>query len=480
MPEAACLAASLVYLVFPPIMQNDTIAAIATPLGTGGISIIKVSGPDAVNSVLPVFLPSNANRVLTQVPSQTMVYGHIHEPASGDLIDEVLLTILRGPRSFTGEDVVEINCHGGPQVTSAVLDILIESGLRLADPGEFTRRAFINGRIDLTQVEGTIDLIHARTRRAARLGSQMIAKGIGDEINRLLDFVLDKRAMIEASIDFEEEIDDQLTLSSLKAQITEQLIPPVEKLIQHYRDGRLLRDGLRVVLAGKPNVGKSSLMNQLLNQDRVIVTDVPGTTRDTIEAGMAIDGVPIMLIDTAGIRTSEDPVELLGQMKSREAIEKADLILFMMDASQPIDGSDREQIDGLGDQPYLVLRNKIDLVKDIDQRTKLDETPIEGYLDISALQGKGLTQLKQRLLSAAGVDQRAEAEATLPNLRQKRLLQKIINTLTMAVDPDSGVETIDMLALDLKDCERAFNQILGADVAPDVLDEIFSRFCIGK
>ena len=461
-------------------MNRETIAAIATPLGTGGISIVKISGPDAVAAVVPLFRPRNPNRKLLHLPSQTMIYGHIHHPDNGLLIDEVLLTILKEPRSFTGEDIVEINCHGGLQVTTAILDMLLQSGLRLAEPGEFTRRAFLNGRIDLTQVEGIIDLIHARTRRAARLGSQMMAHGIGVEIRRLADIVIELRALIEAAIDFGDDIEGAAPDMSLRARITSELRLPVENLVRHYHDGRLLREGLRVVLAGKPNVGKSSLMNQLLNHDRAIVTDVPGTTRDTIEESIQINGIPIRICDTAGLRSSEDPLERMGQQRAQMAIDTADLILLMIDGSQALDDNDRHLLGRLAHRSYVVVRNKIDLVSDADMLTVLDETPLGGYLDISALDGTGLQRLKKRLLEAAGVDERAEAEACLPNTRQRELLKRALAVLTSAVEPVMGSESLDTMAMDLRDCQRYFNQILGIDVEPDVLDDIFARFCVGK
>lgn len=461
-------------------MNTDTIAAIATPLGTGGISIVKVSGPKAVESVIPIFKPRNPQRALDQLPSQTMVFGHIHDFRNGDLVDEVLLTVLRAPRSFTGEDVVEINCHGGPQVTTAILEMLLQCGLRLAEPGEFTRRAFLNGRMDLTQVEGTIDLIHARTQRAARLGSQLIANGLGAAIRRLRHTVIEIRSLIEAAIDFDDEIQTDIPLDSIADKIAVQVIPALQELVSNYQSGRLLREGLRVVLAGKPNVGKSSLMNKLLNQERVIVSEVPGTTRDTIEEGIEIDGIPILICDTAGLADSNDPIERIGQKRSQEAIENSDLILFMIDGSQPLDDSDRGLVEFLGERFHLVLRNKIDLVKNMDQLTRLKKTPTEGYLDISAIDGQGLDGLKKRLLSAAGVDQRAEAEACLPNLRQKMLLNKVLSVLSGVLDQIGTTGYFETLAIDLRDCERYFNQILGDDVEPDVLDEIFNRFCIGK
>ena len=461
-------------------MNTDTIAAIATPLGTGGISIIKISGPEAVGSVIPIFRPRNPQRTLDQLLSQTMVYGHIHDFRNGDLVDEVLLTILRAPRSFTGEDVVEINCHGGPQVTTAILEMLLEYGLRLAEPGEFTRRAFLNGRMDLTQVEGTIDLIHARTRRAARLGSQLIANGLGAEIRRLRHTVIEIRSLIEASIDFDDEIQTDILPDSIADKIIVQVIPALQELVSNYQSGRLLREGLRVVLAGKPNVGKSSLMNQLLKQERVIVSEVPGTTRDTIEEGIEIDGIPILICDTAGLADSKDPIDRIGQKRTQEAIEKADLILFMIDGSQPLDDSDLDLSEFLGKRFHIVLRNKIDLVQEEVRRTRFKETPVEGYLDISALNGLGLDRLKERVLLAAGVDQRAEAEACLPNLRQKMLLIRALSVLSGVVDQSRVIENFETLSIDLRDCERYFNQILGDDVEQDVLDEIFNRFCIGK
>lgn len=461
-------------------MNRETIAAIATPLGTGGISIVKISGPDAVAAVVPLFRPRNPKRKLHHLPSQTMIYGHIHHPDNGLLIDEVLLTILKEPRSFTGEDIVEINCHGGLQVTTAILDMLLQSGLRLAEPGEFTRRAFLNGRIDLTQVEGTIDLIHARTRRAARLGSQMMAHGIGVEIRRLADIAGELRALIEAAIDFGDDIEGTAPDMSLRARITSELRLPVENLVQHYHDGRLLREGLRVVLAGKPNVGKSSLMNQLLNHERAIVTDVPGTTRDTIEESIQINGIPIRICDTAGLRSSDDPLERMGQQRARMAIDTADLILLMIDGSQPLDDNDRHLLERLAHRSYVVVRNKIDLLSDACPSTVLDETPLGGYLDISALEGNGIQRLKKRLFEAAGVDERAEAEAYLPNTRQRELLKKALEVLTSAVEPVMGNESLDTMAMDLQDCQRYFNQILGIDVEQDVLDDIFARFCIGK
>lgn len=461
-------------------MNNDTIAAIATPHGTGGISIIKISGSEALSAVVPLFRPRNPNRSLMHLKSQTMIFGHICDPMGGDEIDEVLVSVLRGPHSFTGEDVVEVNCHGGVQVSHTILELLLKGGLRLADPGEFTRRAFLNGRIDLTQVEGTIDLIHARTNRAARLGSRMMADGLGEQIRQMLTVVVESRALIEAAIDFGEEEGTEVSTDTLLERLHVGVRVPVRSLIEAYAGGKQIRHGLHVVLAGKPNVGKSSLMNRLLRKDRVIVTEVPGTTRDTIEEYFEIDGIPIVLTDTAGVRNSMDPIEKVGQERTLQAIDTADLILLMIDASRPIDESDLDLLQKLGNRSYLVLRNKIDLVPEADKRSRLASDPAGGYVDISALQGMGLADLKRHLFDAAGLELAGESDSCLPNLRQKDLLVKVEDALAKIFHFQPGFASLETMSIDLKDCERYLNQVLGIDVEQDVLDDIFRRFCIGK
>ena len=458
-------------------MLNDTITAIATPPGTGGIAIIKISGPDALGAAGMLFKPANPQRSLLELPSQSMLYGHVYDPGRGDPIDEVLITVLKGPHSFTGEDVVEINCHGGLQVSRNILDLLLESGLRLAEPGEFTRRAFMNGRIDLTQAEATIDLIQARTGRAARLGSRMLKDGLGNKIQSLLHILDDSRMRIEAAIEFGEETDLDVAPQDIQDILGQTVLPVVDQLIAAHQHGEWLRNGLRIVLVGKPNVGKSSLMNRLLQKERVIVTPIAGTTRDTIEEGLEIGGVPILLTDTAGLRRQQDPIERIGQEKAWQAIEQADLILFMIDGSQPVDHYDRELAAKLEGLPHLVVRNKKDLVADPARRAVLDPPPSDGYFDISALRGDGIETIKAQMIDHFGEDLGIGNDTWLPNRRQKDLLMKAQSLIsdTLATDP-----TIDALAMDLRDCERYFNQILGIDVEPDVLETIFKRFCIGK
>lgn len=462
-------------------MSTDTIAAIATPLGTGGISIVKISGAGAISAVAPFFRPRNPSRTLDQSATQTMVYGHILDPSQDVGIDEVLVTVLKAPHSYTGEDVVEINCHGGLQVTAAILQLVLDGGVRLAEPGEFTRRAFLNGRIDLTQVEGTLDLINARTQRAVRLGSQMMSRGLADRIGRLRDDIFAWRARIEAALDFCEEDDTDIAVGEIVTDLQRNVIPTLRDLVAGYEEGRLLRSGLRVVLTGKPNVGKSSLMNQLLRQERVIVTEIPGTTRDTIEEGFEINGLPVLLCDTAGIRKSDDPVERMGQQMAYETIVSADLILMIIDASRPLDQDDRELIDRLEGRRRILVRNKIDLVADVAQRSGEDLSGTDGRVDISALHGQGLDLLKQTIMAFANVQQNGETDGCPPTLRQKLLLTKALAALLPAAnDADTGGDGLELLALDLKEGERFLNQILGIDVEAEVLDDIFNRFCVGK
>ena len=459
---------------------GDTIAAVATPLGTGGISIIKISGPEALGAAMALFRPHNPRRRLDERPSQSMVYGHVVDPERGRLVDEVLVSILRGPHSYTGQDVVEINCHGGTVVTQTVLELLLARGVRLAEAGEFTRRAFLNGRIDLTQAEGTLDLIEAKTQRAARMGSRMLHHGVGERVGRLRDRVLEIRARIEAAIDFGEEDDTRLAPRSLRELIRTEMIPVVEKLLEGYAEGRLLRHGMRVALAGKPNVGKSSLMNVLLRRNRAIVTEYPGTTRDTLEEGLVINGLPILLNDTAGLGVTQDPVEEMGQTRAKEVIADADLVLMIIDASRPTDSMEDDILALIADRPYILVRNKVDLVPEVGKRSGRGLPHPNGRLDISARYEHGIEALKHRIIELAGVEGCTESDGCMPNQRQKILLTEALCLLKSAGDPEEGGSALELMAVDLKDCERYFNQILGVDVNADVLDTIFSRFCIGK
>lgn len=462
------------------MINGDTIAAIATPFGTGGISIVKVSGPDAISAVAQIFRARHPGRQLDRLASQRIAYGHIRDPLQEVPIDEVLVSVLRSPRSYTGEDVVEVNCHGGVMVTGAVMDLLLARGVRCAEPGEFTRRAFLNGRIDLTQAEGTIDLIEAKTRRAALMGSRMLNWGIGERIARLREEVTHLRARIEAAIDFCEEDDTDTTPGAVRDAIRRDILPDVQQLLDGCREGRLLRHGIKVILAGKPNVGKSSLMNRLLRKNRVIVTEYPGTTRDIVEEGLEMAGFPVMLSDTAGLRRPGDPVERLGQQKTQEAIAAADLVLLMVDASQRTDDEDREILAAIGDRPYLLVRNKIDLVGEGDDRTRIEMPPGIGQVALSALHGDGVEGLKEHIIRFARRGHNDESHALQPNQRHKALLSEASHLLNSIAESGDGGDGLELIAVDLKDCERYFGQILGIDLEPDVLDAIFNRFCIGK
>ena len=341
--------------------EFDTICGIATPIGEGGISIIRISGSKALDILNNIFRGINDSKVL-DMKSYTMRYGHIQDVKSNNIIDEVIVSYMKGPKSFTAEDVVEVNCHGGVVATNKVLEAIIKSGCRIGEPGEFTKRAFLNGRIDLSQAEAVMDIIRAKTDLSMKSAVMQSSGHLSREINRLREYLLNTLALIEYSVDFTE--DDEEVDESIPIRVSEQLnkaITEMDILLKGADEGRIIRDGLNLAIIGKPNVGKSSLLNTLLKEKRAIVTDVPGTTRDVIEEYINLDGIPVKIMDTAGIRDTEDIVEKIGVEKSREKIEQSDLIVLVLDSSRSLDKDDREIIKKIKDKKYIVLLNKVDL-----------------------------------------------------------------------------------------------------------------------
>ena len=410
---------------------------------------------------------------------QRLLYGHIVHPDDGPL-DEVLVSFMQAPRSYTTEDVVEINCHGGVVVTQAVLDLVLEEGARPAEPGEFTRRAFLGGRINLTQAEAVIDLINAKTRRAARTGLQQLENGIDKQVRRLQDLLVDTLAEIEAFIDFDDDLEEPFSLAPLADRLADDILPAIETLIQGYREGRIIKEGLRIVIAGRPNVGKSSLVNRLLNQDRVIVTPSPGTTRDIIEEMMAIEGTPIVITDTAGIHASDDPIETIGIEKTRGAIARADLVLFMTDGSQPLQSEDRRLYQSLKSRDHLIVQNKIDLCDGPPGAPDIDGAEGGAYVNLSALTGEGLDTLKKRVMEAIGLGDDPSGSALVANLRQRNLLAAAQAHLRQAFALLDRSEDYELVAIEIKDSLENLSEIQGEGASPDILDRIFNRFCIGK
>ena len=461
-------------------LSNDTIAAVATPRGAGGIAIIKISGPRSFTIIKRIFRPGSQRDLgRSGRDHQRMIYGHIVHPQEGAL-DEVLVSIMRAPRSYTTEDVVEINCHGGAVLTQAVLDLVLQQGARSAEPGEFTRRAFLGGRINLAQAEAVIDLINAKTQKAARAGLQHINNGMVNQITKLQNLLMDILAETEAYIDFDDDLEETFSIMPLEKRMTHEILPVINGLISSYREGRILKDGLRLVIAGRPNVGKSSLVNRFLNQERVIVTDVPGTTRDIIEEMIDLDGVPVVITDTAGIHRRPDPVEAIGIEKSQAAIADADLVIFMIDSSEALHSEDRQIYRQIKSQDHLVVQNKIDLCQGCPPCPDLDDLSADGIVKVSALTGEGLQRLKRQIAARLRLGDDPDGSRILVNLRQRQLLEAARQHVGQACRYIGMAPEAELVAIEIKDALSALQAILGQGVSEDVLDRIFKRFCIGK
>ncbi len=462
------------------ILSKETIAALATPRGAGGIGIVKISGPDAVPILRRIFIRGRTDASPSlRFDHRRLYYGHIAHPDEG-LLDEVLVAVMRGPNSYTTEDVVEINCHGGIVLSQAILDLVLSQGARQAQPGEFTRRAYLGGRINLAQAEAVIDMVNAKTARAARAGLRQLESGIDVEIREWQAALIDALATVEACIDFDDDLDESPALEPVAGLLKQRVLPRLECLIRSYREGRIVRDGLRIVIAGRPNVGKSSLVNRLLDKDRVIVNAAPGTTRDIIEESIAIEGAPVVVTDTAGIHSSADPVEAQGIEKSRAAIERADLVLFMIDASIPLSAEDRHIYQAVKSRAHLVVQNKVDLCVQNPGPPDLEGISPEGFVALSALTGEGLEALKQRILTVVGLENDASSSAVMVNLRQAGLLEAAHGHFKRAASHLAGGRDHEIIAIEIKDGLDSLMQILGDDTSPDVLDHIFNNFCIGK
>ena len=459
-------------------VDTDTIAAIATPLGRGGIGIIKISGSLSKPILLRLFQPTRN----TAPETHRLVHGHIVHPDTGQVVDEVLASWMEGPHSYTGEDVVEINAHGGPVVTQAILELVLAAGSRLATAGEFTRRAFCNGRMDLTQAEAVADLIHAKTDRAARAATRQLDGHLGSTILSFKNRLLAIQAHITARIDFPEDVDSSSEESmQLFKTLSEDILGPLEQLVRRYHEGEILREGLRLAVVGKPNVGKSSLMNRLLERDRVIVADQPGTTRDSVEEMLNLKGLPVVLTDTAGLRSTDDPVEQIGMDRTRAVIADADLVILMVEAGAPLGAEDLDIFHLMEPASTVMVRNKVDLT-DNTQIPPVPETPDAiPSVSISAKFGQGIEQLVDIIFNAAIPEDAILAEGDgLPNLRQKIGLEKAVERVGSAVNLIRTEQADELTALEISEGIAYLDGVLGNEVPEDVLDLVFANFCIGK
>ncbi|HLH53989.1 MAG TPA: tRNA uridine-5-carboxymethylaminomethyl(34) synthesis GTPase MnmE [Verrucomicrobiae bacterium] len=456
-------------------MLDDTIAAIATPVGEGGLAVIRISGKAALEVADRCFRPVGKGALRpSEAPTHTIHYGHIER--DGNHVDEVLLSVMRAPKTFTREDVVEITCHGGILPAKLVLDAVLVNGARAADPGEFTRRAFLNGRLDLAQAEAVTDLIHSRTELALRAASEQLEGKLSKRINELRDQMMRVLAHVEAHIDFPDEDIAPETRSQLLARI-DSGIRFMDRLLATANEGRLLRQGIRGAIVGRPNAGKSSLLNQLLGHDRAIVSAIPGTTRDTIEETANIRGIPVIFIDTAGLREVGDEIELEGIKRSRKSLENAEFILHVLDGSEPATKADESFLAEFSAKKRILVRNKADL----PPRLILPEEVAAETMEVSCVTGQGIEPLKDAIkdLAWSGEIAAGPVEAMI-NSRHQAALVRAREAAQRSGDALRGNETLELAAMDLRIAVNAIGEIVGKTTTEDLLDSIFSQFCIGK
>lgn len=457
--------------------EFDTIAAIATAIGEGGISIIRVSGDKALQIVNKIFKSKNGTGILDMKP-YTMKYGNIVDKETDENLDEVIISFMKAPKSFTAENTVEINCHGGIISTNRVLEEVIKVGARLAEPGEFTKRAFLNGRIDLSQAEAVMDIITAKTELSVKSAMMQSEGVLSREINDLRTKVLDIVALIEYAVDFtedEEEIDPEIP--ERVGRKLKNVINTIDSLLKSADEGKIIRDGLNMVIVGKPNVGKSSLLNALLKEKRAIVTDIPGTTRDVIEEYINLDGIPVRIVDTAGIRETEDIVEKIGVQKSKQKINEADLVVFMLDVSRELDDEDKEIIDYIKEKKYVVLLNKVDLDKKLNVESL---SGLSNFIEISAKTGFGIDSLKEKIKELFFNGTIDSESLMITNTRHKQALYRAIDNLKLGLNNLNNNEFLDLISIYVTSGLRALGEITGSELEEDVVNKIFAEFCCGK
>ncbi|MGB3913151.1 MAG: tRNA uridine-5-carboxymethylaminomethyl(34) synthesis GTPase MnmE [Thermacetogeniaceae bacterium] len=462
------------------MQQNDLIAALGTTLGEAAIGIVRLSGEGAVELAAAIFKPRKKELDLTKIASHTLHLGYICDD-EGDILDEVLIAVMRAPRSYTRDDVVEIYCHGGIIPVRRVLDLVLKKGARLAEPGEFTKRAFLSGRIDLAQAEAVLDLIRAQSNKGAELACRQLRGGVSDKIKNMRDQLKRIMAEIEAEIDFPDDVDP--VPAELRAEQIKSVEEKAAELVRGSNLGRIYREGLRTVLLGKPNVGKSTLLNLLLDEERALVTEVPGTTRDLIEEMLVLEGIPLRIIDTAGIREGVGLVEALGIERAKKAVEEAELVLAVFDAADEITEDDLRVFELLKGKKAIILLNKVDL-KEKKQDPRLirqyvdEETPI---IEISAKTGWGKEKLVDAIVQLIGGGQVSRESDLITRKRHQIAMEKVVDRLQSAIKGVEAELPLEFIALDLWDAWSALGEITGETALPEeVINSIFEEFCIGK
>lgn len=457
--------------------MEDTIAAVATAYGEGGIGIIRISGEEALPILQGIFEFHGDTDTFI---SRRMTYGKIIDKEKNQIIDEVLAVYMKGPKTYTAEDVVEINCHGSMVSLRKTLALVLRKGARLAEPGEFTKRAFLNGRLDLSQAEAVIDMIRAKTDKSFDVAVSQLEGRLSLKVEEIRQRLLDLLVDITVNIDYPDEDIEEMTYEKLEESIVETQ-DMIEKLLATSSTGRMIREGIKIAIVGKPNVGKSSLMNGLLKETRAIVTDIPGTTRDTIEEVLSIRNIPVYLVDTAGIRKTSDKVEKMGIEKSKEAFNQADFILFLLDGSRPLEEEDLQIMEFLKERKSLVLINKRDLGEAISIEEIAAKLPASQVIEASLLKGQGITEIEDAVEDLVYGGEIVQKESMMVNnVRHIELLQQAVKSLTDALHMSERREALDFIEVDVKNAYERLGEIIGETVSDDIINEVFARFCLGK
>lgn len=460
-------------------MEQETIAAISTPMGEGGVSMIRVSGDKAVPVVETVF---SSRAPLSKVNTHTVHYGYIRDPLTGENVEEVLVTVMRAPRSFTREDVVEVSCHGGLVSVKKVLDLILQAGARLSEPGEFTKRAFLNGRIDLSQAEAVMDLIRSKSDQAFQVARKQAEGLLSKRVKELRQKLVELMAHIEVNIDYPEHDVESMTNQHIQQQC-EQAVEQIQGLLKTAKQGKILREGIVTVIVGRPNVGKSSLLNELAQENRAIVTDIPGTTRDVIEEYVTVNGIPLRLMDTAGIRETTDLVEKIGVERSRSALAEADLILFLLNFNDELHEDEEKLLQELQDwkQQLLVVVNKTDLPQRLNTQQLAKYIPENRIVLVSVKEEKNLAGLEEAISSIFFQGELESMDMTyVSNARHIDELNKAKAALLEALEANQQWVPIDMLQIDIRNAWEHLGEIIGDAVSESLIDQIFSQFCLGK
>lgn len=459
--------------------MEDTITAVATAYGEGGIGIVRLSGGDAKNILDKIFVPRQKH-YKESIANKRLYYGHIVDPSNGHVVDEVLAVFMKAPATYTAEDVAEIYCHGSVVALRKTLALALRNGARLAEKGEFTKRAFLNGRLDLSQAEAVADLVRAKTDKTFDVALNQMEGALSERVKEIRNALTDLLVEITVNLDYPDEDIEIVTYQRL-TESTSSIGDMIDKLLSTAGTGRIIREGLSVAIIGKPNVGKSSLMNALLRESRAIVTEIPGTTRDTIEEVISIRDIPVRLTDTAGIRETEDKIEKIGIEKSKESFNRADLIIFIVDGSSPLTGEDRKILSRLDGRKVIILVNKTDLGLAAEEKELIVTLPHAKLIRASIINGKGIAELELEIADMVyGGQVRQEESLLVTNVRHMELLEQAKTAIADAHGMAERSEALDFIEVDVRRCWELMGEIIGESVTEDIIEKVFERFCLGK